>query len=136
MDSLRVRAIIEILGTPKDHVEETMQKVLDLIKKSENMELISHDIAETQEIENIWSTFGEFELEFQDIDKLTDFCFEFMPSSIEILEPEDLVKVKTKKLEGLFNDMLTKVHHYDMTLKKIMLGKSLNLKKANEKKEN
>jgi hypothetical protein len=133
MEELRIRAIIEILGIPKEHVEETMQKVVDLIKQNQKLTLIDYEIAELKQIEKLWSTFGEFELEIPDIEALTDFCFEFMPSSIEIIEPDEL-KTSTRKIENSFNDILAKLHQYDMALKKVILQQRVNLK--NSRKEN
>lgn len=129
MEKIKIRTIVELMGTPKEHVEETMEKVIDLIQKKDYVTLIKKDIAEIKQVETIWSTFGEFEILVPDIDKLTDFCFEFMPSSIEILEP-DILKIDAKKLEGSFNDILAKFHKYDMALKRVILQQ-----RANEKKE-
>jgi flagellar motor switch protein FliM len=83
-------------------------------------------------VKDVWSTFGEFEIEFKNFDSITDFCFEFMPSSIEVVEPVDL-KMSSKELEGVFNDVLAKLQQYDMTLKKIILQQRSLITKDDEK---
>ncbi|MFH1376395.1 MAG: hypothetical protein ABIH25_02055 [Candidatus Woesearchaeota archaeon] len=138
METIKVKTIIEIVGTPKEHVEETINKVVTLINENKKFDLISQDVAEIKEVDlvtdvkNVWSSFGEFEIEFKNILDLTDFCFEFMPSSVEIIEPE-IVKTDGKDLGQSLNDFLAKLHQYDMTLKKIILQQRANLKKQNEK---
>lgn len=135
MAQIKIKTIIEIIGTPKEHVEETIQKVLNLMKESKKFILENHELAEPQQIKsgmeklpNVWSTFGEFEIQFSNLDSITDFCFEFMPSSIEIMEPEN-IKLNSKELEGSLNDVIAKLHQYDMVLKKIILQQQEKIKK-------
>lgn len=117
---IKTTAIIEIAGKPKEHVDKTMDKVIDLASKNKRFKLTKHSKAEVKEVKNLWSTFTEFEIIFPDIDTITGFCFEFMPSSLEILEPEKL-NIDSKDIEHMINDVLTRVHQYDMVLKKHML---------------
>src|SRR3989344_4735470 len=102
-----VRVIIEVAGFPKEHVEQVIKKMVDRIKEQEKV--LRSDIFEAKQIKEFWSTFTEMELSFEGMDHLSGFCFEYMPSSLEILEPErlrleskDLVKSKKedKKVEG------------------------------------
>lgn len=138
MEKLRTKTIIEIVGKPKENVEETINRVLSLMKESKKFELLSHEIAEAKNVESgidqitdVWSTFGEFEVEFPDFLSMTDFCFEFMPSSIEIIEPEK-INSDARKIEQSINDILAKLHQYDMALKKIIIQQNVNLKKKEE----
>ena len=50
---LTVKAIIEILGYPKEHVEETMNKIIEIIKKEYNLK--DSKIHEPKELEKFWS---------------------------------------------------------------------------------
>ncbi len=121
MEKIKANAIIEIAGAPEEHVKETMNKVVNLIKENKDLDLKTQDIAEPKENEfsnpsnkdqkvKIWSTLGEFEIEFKDFDALTNFCFEFMPSSIEIIEPLDL-KISANDMNNTLNDILARLHH-------------------------
>jgi len=113
---LTVKAIIEILGYPKEHVQETMNRVVEIVKKDYKLE--DSKIHEPKELDKFWSTFVELELKIKKIDDLIGFCFDFMPSSIEIVEPSRL-NVKTSEIANLFNDLLARLHQYDMIVKNL-----------------
>ena len=122
MEKIKVKTIVEIVGIPKEHVEKTMNRVVELINKHDKFELINHKLREAKEIKGLWSTFCEFEINFLNFEDLGTFCFEFMPSSVEVISPE-IVKCDSKEVEDILNDMLTKMHQYDMVLKKVILEK-------------
>ena len=127
-EQIRVKAILEILGSPKDHVEETMKVVIS--KAKENFKLLSEKTYETQEIDGLWSTFSEIEISFKNIDEITGFCFNFMPSSVEIMEPINF-SFKCNDIANMFNDLLGKLHRYDMVVKN-MHAENVILKKKLE----
>ena len=122
---IRVRTILEILGSPKDHVEDTMKFVIG--KAKEGFDLISEKRYETEEVNGLWSTFCELDINFNNPEQLTIFCFDFMPSSVEILEPINM-NMKCTNLSNLFNDLLAKLHRYDMVVKN-MNAENVILKK-------
>jgi hypothetical protein len=120
MEKIKANAIIEIVGTPKEHIEQTMQKVVNLIEGNEDHEIITKEIHEPKESEfpdpmdkekkiKVWSTFTELEANFKSFDALTNFCFEFMPSSIEIIEPLEL-KIDAQEINNTLNDILARLH--------------------------
>ena len=55
-----------------------------------------------------------------------------MPSSIENLEPENFA-IKANNLNDLLNDLLARLHKYDMLLKNFNAENSLLKKKLEEK---
>lgn len=113
------RCIVEIAGSPKEHVEKTMQLVIDKIKERKEIKIENSDTAEVKQVkEPFWSTFTEFELEFKGLNGLVDFCFDFMPSSVEILEPKEL-HTSIGPINDLMNDLVGRLHQYDMALKNI-----------------
>ena len=113
---IQIKTIIEILGKPKEHVETTMQNVLTELEKKEGITIVSKEIAKTKELENFFSTYADLELKMTDMDKLIDFCFDFLPSSIDILEPEKF-DLGSKKLSDFFNDLLAKLHQQSMLIR-------------------
>ncbi|MEK6876593.1 MAG: hypothetical protein AABX63_04220, partial [Nanoarchaeota archaeon] len=48
---------------------------------------------------------------------LIGFCFDYMPSSIEITKPEEFA-VKKSTVENLINDLQARLHNVDMIVKK------------------
>ncbi len=131
MEKIKIRSIIEIVGKPKEHIEDTMKKVVDLIKSNEKFSLIEHKVAEVKEVKGLWSTFGEFEIAFSSFKEIGDFCFEFMPSSIEILSPEE-IKTDSHEVEDFTNDVLAKLHQYDMIAKQMFLQQQANAQKKED----
>ncbi len=117
---ITIRAIIEIMGAPEEHVKKTMGLVVDKLGQSETFKLQSHKIAETSAIEGrkFWSIYCDVELTFKDVDNVAGFCADFMPSSIEVLHPTDFA-FKKNILENLWNDLIAKLHHYDMIAKNL-----------------
>ncbi|MFH1210202.1 MAG: hypothetical protein V1663_05445 [archaeon] len=113
---IQTRIIIEVAGFPKEHVEEVIKKVVEKIKSEKKV--TKYKIFEAEQHEKIFSTFTEIEIEFKDQHELSAFCFDYMPSSIEILSPTEL-KLIAKDYENLFNDLLGKLHHYDMIIKNL-----------------
>ncbi len=137
MEKIKINTIIEIVGMPKEHVEKTMRQVVELIEKDEEIKKLNHDTAEAKLVKEMWSTFTEFELEFNNFKKLTDFCFNFMPSSIEIIEPETN-KLSSGSIEEMLNDVLAKLHQYDMALKRMIMetrAKEQQAKKTEEEEK-
>jgi hypothetical protein len=135
MEKIWTRAVIEVAGFPKDHIEGVMKKVVEKLK--ENFEVIKSEIFESVELKDkltgFWSVFSEIEIKFEDINRLTLFCFEFMPSSIEILEPEQL-NFKSMDFAGFINDLLARLHEYDMVVKNLQ-AENMTMKKKNENKQ-
>ena len=120
---IKATTIIEILGKPQEHVKKTLDKVHELVKNNQSFKLINHTLStpkEVQEGKEIFTAFGEFDIEFSEIDDVFGFCFDFMPSSIEITEPEEL-KLDSASVTDFLNDIIAKIHQYDLTLKKYML---------------
>src|SRR3989344_4354608 len=124
-----VRVIIEVAGYPKEHVEQVIKALVDRVKEKEK--IIRSDIFEAKQIKEFWSTFTEMEISFEGMDPLSRFCFEYMPSSLEILEPERL-RLDSKDFENAYNDLLGKLHHYDMNLKNTNAANLIFQKKLRE----
>jgi len=113
---IKIKAVVEIAGSPKEHVEETMKKVLEKVK--ENFDVTNEILYDAEKVNEFWSTFVDIEIEMKDMDKLLEFSFDFMPSSIEILEPSKF-NINSSEIEDMLNDLLAKLHQYDMIIKNL-----------------
>lgn len=127
-DMITFRAILEVLGAPKEHVEKSIALFVDNIKNNENYTVLSEEIhpAEDAEEKDMFVTFAELEMETERLSNIANFCFDFMPSSIEIIEPERLTYL-AGDLSNFFNDLQAKLHDLDMTAKQFRVQNS-NLK--------
>ena len=112
------RIIVEVVGKPKEHVENSLKLAIKKIKEQKNIILREGDLYKAKEKDGLWSTFSELELLFKDIKSLVGFCFDYVPSSVEILEPKGL-KFDTNELSDLINDFLAKLHFIGISLKKL-----------------
>jgi len=109
------RVIIEIVGKPKEHVDKALRVVIDNIKEQKNIEIVEKKLFNAEKQEEMFSAFTELGVLFKDIQALIGFCFDFMPSSVEILDPEKL-SFNSNEFAGLINDLLSKIHQMNLKL--------------------
>jgi len=123
--SILSRIIIEIAGAPKEHVEKTIDLVIESLKQFKDAEIIKSEKFPVKEQEipgqkvtkaKIFSAFTEIEILAKDLQTLIALCFEYMPSSIEIIEPEN-TKITSQTIAGFLNDLLARLHQTDMLMK-------------------
>src|SRR3989344_973855 len=114
MQQITAQLIIEIAGFPKEHIEEVMGKMVENIKK--DYEVLNAGVQEIQQVKELWSTFVDIKIKFKGLNQMTVFCFDYMQSSIDIIEPVRF-SLEAFEVNGLFNDLMGKIHHYDMLLK-------------------
>jgi len=113
---IRCKIIIEILGKPKEHVEKTLRMYINKIKDDSNLIILNSDFSEAIEKDKLWATFTELDMIIKGIPKLIAFCFDYMPSSVEITKPDEFV-MKKSTVENLINDLQARLHHVDMIIK-------------------
>ncbi|MBW2963408.1 hypothetical protein KY306_01380 [Candidatus Woesearchaeota archaeon] len=125
---IQCRIVLEIVGKPKEHVEKTIKEVVEKIKKEKGMKVLDAHIADIQKketgakeegmIKEMWATFAEIEIIFKDLIRMTYFCFEYMPASIEILEPQKMA-LQAINLSEFFNDLQLRLHQVTMVAKQL-----------------
>jgi len=103
---LHIRAIVEVVGKPKEYVKDTLSGHMDNIRK--NFTVLKEDIADPEENDELFSGFAETEILLKDLTELMFFATDFLPSSIEIIEPEEIT-MNNNELSGFFNDVSTKL---------------------------
>jgi predicted transcriptional regulator len=114
---IHARIIVEILGKPKDHVVNTLKEYIDRITKSKEIFLLKNTIAEAKEQDNMFSSFADIEILIKGVSNLIGFCFDYMPSSIEVIAPEKMI-FNNGTVSSFINDLQAKLHTLDMSLKK------------------
>lgn len=124
-------AILEIVGKPKEHVDETFATFISQMKKSIKFDIVKDTVHEAIAVdgsENLFSSFAEIEVLAKNMGALYDFCFECMPASVEILAPSEL-KLKPNQASAAVNDLIGRIHNLDMQSKQ--LTQQINLYSAN-----
>tara|TARA_Y100000310_G_scaffold343926_1_gene453970 strand:+ start:1633 stop:2034 length:402 start_codon:yes stop_codon:yes gene_type:complete len=125
-----VRALIELAGFPKENIEKGIKSISDQLDKTSEIKVISKEVAEVKEVKKIWASFVETELEFTDLKELLLFNIQFLPSSVEILEPEKLT-IDTNDFTDFMNTMQAKLHEYNAALSKLIIKNKVLEKKVN-----
>ena len=114
-----IRAIIEVMGFPEEHIKEVSQKIVEKIKAEDRISIIKETTHNTEKVkEQFFSCFIEIEMKVNDLSKLFGFCYDYLPSSIEILDTEKIT-MPTREFHFAINEMLEKLHHYNITVNNI-----------------
>lgn len=124
-----VRAMIELAGFPKENIEKGIKSISEQLDKAPEIKVISKEIAEVKEVKKMWAAFIETELEFIDINDILLFNMQFLPSSVEILEP-DKITLDTNKFSDFMNTMQAKLHEYNTVLSKLIIKNKILEKKT------
>lgn len=125
---LRCTVVIELIGKPKEHIEQTMKQYVEKIRKEKDIEVLRDELAAIKKldtkadqpgmIQELWSTFAELDMLVRGPMALTYFCFDYMPASIEIVEPAQ-VSYKRDDLTEFFNNLQSRLHQLDMLAKQL-----------------
>ena len=115
---IRCRTIIEVLGKPKEHVENSIKDYIEHIKQDSELVILNEEYSELKEQGKLWSQFVELDLVVKGTQKLISFCFEYMPSSIEVIKPENL-DMTNREISSFLNDLQARLHNVDMIVKQL-----------------
>ncbi len=126
------RIVLEVMGKPKEHIEQALKGYIEKISKSDDFIMIEQQISETKQIKDseLFNIFAEMEILVKGFSKLADFCFNYMPASIEILEPSRIM-VDANSMTNLFNDFQEKLHKADFLTKTTTQQNQIIMKNLN-----
>ena len=126
---------MEVIGFPEEHVNKVATNVLEKLKKEENIEVIKEDLPKAEKVkESIFAAMIEVELKINNYAKLMHFCYDYLPSTIEIVDMEKIAMPAREFTNGL-NDLIAKLHQYNLTLNNLMNHIEKIQPKTKEKKE-
>ena len=125
-----IRTIIELLGFPQKHVDKTINLILEKLQKEKDITIIKHKLAEPQQQKKMWSAFIDAELKIKDLETFFEFCFNYLPTSIEIVEAP---KFKIEELNKSLNEMLNYMHRYHQAISQLNAQNEILKTKLNEK---
>jgi len=143
---LHCNIIIEIAGRPADYIKKAMEVVLKGLEKQKDIEIMGKKVHKPKEVDmfkqkpkpknarKIFSTFAEVELLVKGLSRLMGFVFDFMPSSIEIIEPIHF-RLELNDANSIVNDLATRLHRYDASLKTFSMENEILKKQLEELKK-
>ena len=115
-DHIRCKTIIEVLGKPKEYVEKAIEEYVEHIKKDTQLVVLKEEFSEAAEQGEMFSKFVELDLVVKGLNKVISFCFQYMPSSFEIIKPEHF-ELSNVELSGFVNDLQARLHGVDAVVK-------------------
>ena len=111
-----VRAAIEVLGYPESHIDEVIKKIIEKLKTEDGIKLIKEEIHQAEKVkEEFFVSFVDVEIKINDFNKLLNFCYDYLPSSLEILDAEKIT-IPIREFSSALNEMIAKLHKYNLVL--------------------
>jgi hypothetical protein len=107
---IHVLVTFEVLGKPKEHVNESLKTFLAQVKKDERIAVINEHIgAAVKQDDEYFSAFAEADALVKNFDALTWLCINFTPAALEIVEPDEFA-LRALDVQNHFNDLLARLH--------------------------
>ena len=116
---VRAIMIVEMAGKPPEYVKESLEKHIGVLNDVKDIEVHGINVSEPREIEGsngMFTCFAEADFETENFARLTETMFDFMPSSVEVIEPSS-VKLDAAEATGLLNNISGRLHKYDEVAK-------------------
>ena len=113
----KVRAImiVEIAGRPPEHIKEALKAHVGVMKTMKGVNYLSETFSDAKLVDQekeIYSCFAEVEIEVNNFMKLTELMFDFLPSSIEVIDPDNL-RFNSQEATNFLSDLSGRLHKYD-----------------------
>lgn len=131
---IRAVLVLEIIGRPPEHLTESLGKIIDAIDGEKGVSVREKKINEPKEMENqkgFYMTFGEIEVEVDEILYLAILMFKYMPAHIEILSPE-LIVLSNNGWNDILNELTRRLHGYDEVARVLQMERAIMEKKLRE----
>ncbi len=110
---IRCLVTFEIVGKPKEHVEQTIELYIQKILEDKAIHVIDTHKEEATELEDenegFFSAFCEIEMLLKNVESIMHLSINLMPASIEILEPSEF-SFSGLDLQNWSNDLLSRLH--------------------------
>jgi len=130
---IKARMIVEVMGWPKEAVNNALEKVVDMMKEREQITIIKKELGNMKKLgEKTWSNFIEIEAEYKELKDLVGAIIDFGPISVEIISP-DKVTLNLADIQDIVTDFVFKMQQINNTLRKL-LSENILLKSGKSKK--
>lgn len=116
MVKVEANFIIQIAGKPVENVQKALETVKDnLMKEKELCEVTNCEVVEAQKDDDggLYSGFLDLEAKFSSVKKVLEFITDYSPSSVEIIEPQEM-KLNAYDFTEILNDVSSKLLKYQM----------------------
>tara|TARA_Y100000034_G_C6762209_1_gene339570 strand:+ start:296 stop:742 length:447 start_codon:yes stop_codon:yes gene_type:complete len=138
---IRALLVFEILGRPPEHIKKSLISFVTKLDEEKGIRVENKKIYEPKLLEDkdgnktdLFTSFAEVELVFDDLNLLFNLLLTKLPSSVEIIEPSEL-KLKNFDLSSLLSTLAVKLHKYDEVAKALILERNNLMKQLKESEE-
>jgi len=115
--------IVEVAGRPPEHLKAALGEHIGVLDKVDDITVHSIKLSEPREIEvgkvngkvgeeKMFTCFAEADFECDSFARLSETMFDFMPSSVEVIEPAK-VSLSMSEATDLLNNISGRMHRYD-----------------------
>jgi hypothetical protein len=126
--------VVEVLGRPKENVISALEDITKKIGEEKGVEVKEktvHEPVELKDHKDLFTTYAEIEVEIEGIFQVVALMFKYMPSHIEILQPEKITLTNNDWGEVL-NVLTRNLHKYDEVTRVLQNEKMILEKKLKE----
>lgn len=133
MAKIQASFILEVLGRPKENVTEAFKLLFERMEKEKDIKLLDKKVHEPKPVEktDLFTSFAEAEVELDSINSYIKLIFTYMPSNIEIINPEKLT-LSNLDLNEMGNTLTQRLHHYDSVTKNTLAERDMYARKLKE----
>ncbi len=90
-----------------------------------------HEPKQTEKTGDLFVTFAEVEFLTTTLDRLMELCFQYMPSSLEVVEPSEF-RFSLNDANAMLNVLLARLHKYDEIAKTMILETQMLQNRLNQ----
>jgi len=117
MTKIKIQAILEMAGFPEEHLKKTMGALIKDIEEKDIYVVEEKEVLPIEKKEELFTSIIELTLSVENIVDIYEFCFNYMPSSIDIIEPIEKIEMKPEEFNQGMNDLIATIHEHDRFLK-------------------
>lgn len=118
-DKLKARMTIEIIGSPVEILPKFLQKVMIKFKERGGVSVFKEVYLDPTKVsDKMFSSFVEVECGVNAIETLLGLVIDFGPSSVEILEPDE-INLKTGEFQAILNDLVIELRKMDAKVREV-----------------
>lgn len=128
--ALYSRVIFEIFGKPKENVEKALKLLVQKLRELEKVKVVVEKQFEPEKKDEMWAGFTEVELLVKDSTTFINLVVDYLPASVEIIEPQD-ISLPALEMSGMLNDLSVKLIDMNLEYQKSRVKADLVMKKLN-----
>ena len=126
--------ILDVIGRPPEHLIASLEEIINKIDEEKGVTVKRKEIKKPElmkDQKNFYTTFGEVEIEVEELLYLVMLLFKYMPAHIEIISPE-LIALTNNGWNDILNELARRLHGYDEIARILQIEKQTLLKKIQE----